>query len=701
MLSFFEKIISLIALLTFFGGVLYRLYQLNYVGIFLALILTVITYILLKKINKVKKILDFRFLISNFKKIQYLDILLLTFYFLLFSINLYILFQSTTTESIISPWEVVPWYFFLTFTLTTLLLVLIILKTKLLNIAYFPARNRYAHSVAGGLLLTSYFLLSVSVALIVYKLGFGFDPFIHQATENLIAQTGAVDPKPLYYLGQYALVVIVHKLTFIPITLIDKLLVPVLAAILMPYTVYQAARSLNADEKAALLVAVFTLALPFTIFTVTTPQNLAYLFTLLLILISFIHRKNATSTNFLSSHFLFIVRSFSEGLLLTSLALAALVTHPIAGIPAVLFVVMLLAQKYIKNKKLLFISYFLLLTFVVFALPLAFHFNTQTSEIITQTQAATTFKLSLPQLFLSGTGSIWLNFAYLYGFNISLIIFLFIVAGTLLRLRSQKITSYFFLLQPKADPPRADTSFYSPYLLTALALFVSYFITSYVDFSYLIDYERGNFAERILIVATLFASPFIITALATALKNILAQEPIVKYSLLCFFVFLLSGSLYLSYPRYDDYHNSRSFSTGHADIAAVRWIAQNARDDNFIVLANQQVSAAALREFGFKKYYQTNKGQLFYYPIPTGDALYQFYLKMVNEQANNPPQASQAGRARKTALEAAHLVGVDTVYFVINDYWFGFEKILAEAKYEADSVQSISEGKVFVFKFVK
>ena len=150
MLSFFEKIISLIALLTFFGGVLYRLYQLNYVGIFLALILTVITYILLKKINKVKKILDFRFLISNFKKIQYLDILLLTFYFLLFSINLYILFQSTTTESIISPWEVVPWYFFLTFTLTTLLLVLIILKTKLLNIAYFPARNRYAHSVAGG-----------------------------------------------------------------------------------------------------------------------------------------------------------------------------------------------------------------------------------------------------------------------------------------------------------------------------------------------------------------------------------------------------------------------------------------------------------------------------------------------------------------------------------------------------------------------
>ena len=63
---------------------------------------------------------------------------------------------------------------------------------------------------------------------------------------------------------------------------------------------------------------------------------------------------------------------------------------------------------------------------------------------------------------------------------------------------------------------------------------------------------------------------------------------------------------------------------------------------------------------------------------------------MVNEQAN-----------KNTALEAANLVGADTAYFVINDYWFGFEKILAEAKHEADAVQSISEGKVFVFKFIR
>ena len=62
--------------------------------------------------------------------------------------------------------------------------------------------------------------------------------------------------------------------------------------------------------------------------------------------------------------------------------------------------------------------------------------------------------------------------------------------------------------------------------------------------------------------------------------------------------------MYLSYPRFDHYHNSRGFSVGRADINAVRWINDHAENDDYIVLANQQVSAAAIREFGFKKYFK-------------------------------------------------------------------------------------------------
>jgi len=154
---------------------------------------------------------------------------------------------------------------------------------------------------------------------------------------------------------------------------------------------------------------------------------------------------------------------------------------------------------------------------------------------------------------------------------------------------------------------------------------------------------------------------------------------------------LLSCSVYHSYPRFDDYYNSRSFSTSQSDINAVRWINQDANNnDNYIVLANQQVSAAALKEFGFKKYFNTENGELFYYPIPTGDKLYSYYLTMVDEKAD-----------KKTALNAADLVGADTVYFVLNNYWFGFEKILTEAEVDADDIKKIDDGKIFIFKYLK
>jgi hypothetical protein len=49
------------------------------------------------------------------------------------------------------------------------------------------------------------------------------------------------------------------------------------------------------------------------------------------------------------------------------------------------------------------------------------------------------------------------------------------------------------------------------------------------------------------------------------------------------------------------YFNSRGYSVSAADIKAVNWINENAKTD-FIVLSNQQVGAASLNQFGFKKY---------------------------------------------------------------------------------------------------
>ncbi|HCU47557.1 TPA: hypothetical protein DIC39_00635, partial [Patescibacteria group bacterium] len=44
---------------------------------------------------------------------------------------------------------------------------------------------------------------SWGMLLFVFPLAYGFDPWIHQASEKLIATTGILSPKPLYYLGLY------------------------------------------------------------------------------------------------------------------------------------------------------------------------------------------------------------------------------------------------------------------------------------------------------------------------------------------------------------------------------------------------------------------------------------------------------------------------------------------------------------------
>jgi len=105
------------------------------------------------------------------------------------------------------------------------------------------------------------------------------------------------------------------------------------------------------------------------------------------------------------------------------------------------------------------------------------------------------------------------------------------------------------------------------------------------------------------------------------------------------------------------------------------------------VLANQQVSAAALREFGFSRYY---KGDVYFYPIPTGGTLYQYYLDMVYKKP-----------AKDTMLKAMDFAGVGQSYFVLNKYWWAFPKILAEAKLEADSWTEIKDGEIYIFKYSK
>ena len=67
--------------------------------------------------------------------------------------------------------------------------------------------------MAGLVLSSLHLLLTFSVANIIFPLGFGFDPFIHQATEKHILDFGFILPKKLYYIGQYVLVGFLSKIS--------------------------------------------------------------------------------------------------------------------------------------------------------------------------------------------------------------------------------------------------------------------------------------------------------------------------------------------------------------------------------------------------------------------------------------------------------------------------------------------------------
>jgi len=158
-----------------------------------------------------------------------------------------------------------------------------------------------------------------------------------------------------------------------------------------------------------------------------------------------------------------------------------------------------------------------------------------------------------------------------------------------------------------------------------------------------------------------------------------------------FLVFILTGaitiSLYLSYPRLNQYEPAKFFSLSASDITAVNFIERIAQVDH-IVLANQMVGVAAIKEYGFKKYYNNQ----FYYSMPTGNprTFYNYYLEMIYQ-----------GAKRETMDKAMAEAGVTEAYFVLNKYWKDFEKITKQATQSADNVFDIDDGNIYIFRYSK
>jgi len=641
-----EYLLIFCSLLIIFGAVIYYFYALNWAGVIVTLSLTLAAFIPFT-VFRLKKQAVPTLLTYQKTALKYYIYPLIYLFFCGWSF--YVLYSSQSSRALISPWQVVSPHFFWLYTLATASLIFLLIKKELnpgLKIA----------------LLSLHYFLTLAVAFIVYKIGYGFDPFIHQATMDLIDKKGLVDPKTPYYLGQYALIITGHKVFGLSIFVLNKILVPLLASFFVPLAAYRFLKRADTDENkqaswSEFLTVLFLLALTFAPFIATTPQNLAYLFLLLTI---------------------FVGLSRSSPLVVLILALATTAIHPLSGLPALAWSAWLFLHCYREYVKPLWRKLLTALIFVGSALllPLALWLSGggNWKEIAPGLANLTSpFKNLFVTLGTAGREDWLSNFLYFFANNYSLLLIILILVSLI----------YFYAARPRLAR-RAWRE--NGLLLVISSLLLAYIFSSQIHFDNLISYEQNNYADRILIIMTLFSLPYLITALNRLIKKIGQTEKTGRVIWFIFGLALITAALYLSYPRFDKYYNSRGYSTSQSDVTAVDLIAAQSNKP-YIVLADQQVSAAALKELGFDHYYPSPTGPIYFYPIPTGGPLYQYYLDMVYKTPD-----------RTTMNKALKLAGVSEGYLVVNKYWYQSDRVIGMAKLTAASWQSVN-NEVYIFKY--
>lgn len=622
------------------GGIIYFCYQLNN-PVIIALIAIIAFISLTARTASIKLIWPKLTDQFSWRKLS------LTIAYLLSTANcFYLLFTARTFAAIRTPWQVIPAKFFWFYFLSTLILIIIILKTK----KYFKLTL---------ILIILQLAITVFLTPIIYPLGFGFDSFIHQATEKVIADKGLITPKPFYYLGQYSLVVFIAKIMTISPTIIDKLLLGILSLLYLPMTIfYSLKRTVNLTNRKILLLTFLLSLIPLPFITNTNPYGIASVYLIIILLITLLYNHFNQSNKLLA--------------LIAFLTLTAAVIHPIVGLPLIIFILCLIAGKKINRPRPRIVILIILFLTMSAIIPAAFSLNSKFNgaPITLQYQGFNLIKQfdfhppTLPTRF-----NIIYDFVYAWQYNWKWLLIAISLIGLI-----------YLIKQRQAN--------YSPIIISAALIINSFIIAVFIQFKSIINYEQIDYSNRIFELSFYSLLPLFLIGMIPIIALINNQSKYYKIFFIILAAVIITSALYLSFPRNDKYVIGRGFNVSASDKETVKLIASLNKDDNYVVLSNQSVSAAALEDFGFKKYFSTTAGGLFYYPIPTSSPLYQIYLDMVYNSFD-----------KKNSQKAKDVSGAATVYVVVNDYWSDFKKIVEDGKKNAVNFWEVDGGKNFVFEF--
>ncbi|MBI4992660.1 MAG: hypothetical protein HZC26_00785 [Candidatus Magasanikbacteria bacterium] len=556
------------------------------------------------------------------------------------------LWNKRFSDTLVSPWTIIGPRFFVVFVITTIGLLWVLQKSK--------------HTASNLLLIILHATLILSVAVIIFKIGFGFDPFIHRATEKWILEHGSIEPKTPYYLGQYVLIILTHLTTKIPLAIIDKIIVPLVAGLLLPLLTYFSLSRAGFKDKLYPAIALMPL-LPLSYFTVTTPNNFAILIAYFIFLLIW-REKTCSQSN-----------TFWLGLVL---CLTTIAIHPFVGLPtAVIYFASYLFKAGNKTKNVIMAVIYPLI--LALTLPAAFYLNSLRNgggfALVNPLSHLTNLLLlfAKPHWVWLDRGNFWWQALYIYRSMIKPLFVVTAIIGLIIIIKKYKNNLPKFVF------------------LSAIGLFVSAFILSTsTKFAEVIMYEQNVYAERVLELMLVLLVPSFVLALREFFIKI-KKAGHKQFLAALIFSFLLLISWYFTYPTRDAVAFHTGWSVRQADINTVNFIDNlNQNKKDYIVIANQLLGAAALQEFGFEKYFKTATGEHYFYSIPTGGPLYQYFRKMVYEQPK-----------REWMESAMAIVGVKKAFFVHTNYWAPAAEIRDQAKLEADRWWELENGRVWVYEY--
>lgn len=559
-----------------------------------------------------------------------------------FAAAAFVFWQSlahATIEAIRTPWPLLPHG-----TLTAIALV----GVCALLTARYAARSPFAPAVLAALSIA----VVTAIAPIIYRNGYGYDGFIHRATEQVFLYAGTLAPKPPYYIGQYVFVTWLTRTFGFSLNAVDNALVPV-AAFLIPFF---AAFTFDRSRRAFAIIGLAFL-FPFGAMIATTPQSFSYLLGIASVFLAL------TTTLPRKVPFLF--------------ALWAVAAHPLGGLPFLGSVTALGLQSshrllpiaHLQNKRALALLKTIIILLTILSVPLAFAFHSSRSSVSIQwnfSHLSIPFLLSsFPPFLFPAHATLWADWAMFVAWATPIVL-LFLASYACIKNRDRRNT------------------WLTLFILGVGTAAAGIFLNLVGDFTFLIDYERGQYAERLFIIAHLFLLPVALDGFATMIKRLFRQPGINILAGILLLSAWRAGAAYVALPRHDAAIVGHGWSVGRADQDAVRWIDQDASGRPYTVLANQSVSAAAVQAFGFKRY----AGDVFYYPVPTGGKLYRLYLRAVEKDPS-----------RSTVHEAAALGKSDIVYVVLNDYWQHADRAAQALEKTSDRSIAFDRGRVRVYRF--